>query len=174
MELKLHGGEVLQSFGSTSEDAQTFGRDIVSLECGHRLHRFCLVSWLQTTMTPTCPMCRSETQWQPSVEERTGFVQLVQQGWKNLPDTDKGFLKLVWIIAAIASLSDPFILFFAAFIFSVILPPTLLPTVIVFISGVRHAIGKNVVPGTRVFFILGIASTITFLTLANRAALQLA
>jgi len=159
----------LQTFGSAAEDAQTFGKDIVSLECGHRLHRFCLVSWLQTTLTPTCPLCRSETHWQPTMEERTGFIQIVQQGWKNLPQRDKSFLKWVWIIAGIASLSDPMILVTAAFLVSVILPPTLFPTVIVLLGSLRVAIGKHVRAGSRVFFILGIASSITFLTLANRA-----
>jgi len=142
----------------------------VSLECGHRLHRFCLVSWLQTSLTPTCPLCRAETHWQPSLEERTGMVQLVQQGWKNLPNGDKKFLKVVWILAGIASLTDPAILLTAAFLLSILLPPTLLPTVLVFLGGVNSLIGKRVWPGSRVFFILGIASSITFLTLANRAS----
>lgn len=160
----------MNTFGSTSEEAQTFGKDIVSLECGHRLHRYCLVSWLQTTLTPTCPLCRTETQWQPNIEERTGMVQLVQQGWKNLPNGDKRFLKIVWIIAGIASLTDPAILLTAAFLLSIILPPTLLPTVLVFLGSINSIVGRRVMPGSRVFFILGIASTITFLTLANRAS----
>ena len=168
--LQIHGGEVLNTFGSTSEEAKTFGKDIVSLECGHRLHRFCLVSWLQTTLTPTCPLCRNETQWQPTIEERTGMVQLVQQGWKNLPSGDQRFLKIVWIIAGIASLTDPAILVSAAFLLSILLPPTLLPTVLVFLGGLNAILGKGVLPGSRVFFILGIASTLTFLTLANRAS----
>jgi len=103
------------------------------------------------------------------MEERTGFIQIVQQGWKNLPQRDKSFLKWVWIIAGIASLSDPMILVTAAFLVSVILPPTLFPTVIVLLGSLRVAIGKHVRAGSRVFFILGIASSITFLTLANRA-----
>jgi hypothetical protein len=104
------------------------------------------------------------------MEEQTGFAQLVQQGWKNLPTRDQKFLKTVWIIAGIASLSDPAVLIFLAFILSVILPPTLLPTVIVFLGGIRAIIGPKVFPGSRVFVIVGIASTISFLTLANRAS----
>jgi len=133
------------------------------------MHRFCLVSWLQTTLSPTCPLCRNQTEWLPTMEEQTGFIQLVQQGWKNLPSRDQKFLKTIWIIAGIACLSDPAILIFAAFILSVVLPPTLLPTVIVFLGGIRALIGPKVMPGSRVFVIVGIASTISFLTLANRA-----
>jgi hypothetical protein len=98
------------------------------------------------------------------------MVQLVQQGWKNLPSGDQKFLKIVWIIAGIASLTDPAILVSAAFLLSILLPPTLLPTVLVFLGGINALIGKGVMPGSRVFFILGIASSITFLTLANRAS----
>ena len=98
------------------------------------------------------------------------MVQLVQQGWKNLPNGDKRFLKIVWIIAGIASLTDPAILLTAAFLLSIILPPTLLPTVLVFLGSINSIVGRRVMPGSRVFFILGIASTITFLTLANRAS----
>jgi hypothetical protein len=97
------------------------------------------------------------------------MIQLVQQGWKNLPAGDQKFLKIIWIIAGIASLTDPAILVSAAFLLSILLPPTLLPTVLVFLGGINAIIGTGVMPGSRVFFILGIASTITFLTLANRA-----
>lgn len=117
-------------------------------------------------------MCRSSTQWQPTLQERTGFIQLVQHGWKNLPSQEQNFLRLVWLIALLASFTDPFVLYLAAFILTVLLPPTLFPTIVVFLSGIRQAIGKNVFPGSRLFFIIGIASSITFLTLANRAYTQ--
>lgn len=97
------------------------------------------------------------------------MIQLVQQGWKNLPSGDQKFLKIIWIVAGIASLTDPAILVSAAFLLSILLPPTLLPTVLVFLGGINAIIGRGVMPGSRVFFILGIASSITFLTLANRA-----
>jgi hypothetical protein len=171
-QLKLtSGGETLRAFATPSEAPSSFGSDIVSLECGHRLHRFCLVRWLQTSQTPSCPTCRALTQWQPTLQERQQLVPLIQQGWKILAPREKSVIKYVWIFAAVACLTDPIVLVFLAFFFLILLPPIFFPSVLIMLAAARQAMGKTE-PGSRMFYSLGIASIITLVVLLHNHAVN--
>jgi hypothetical protein len=164
--LKLSGGnEVLRAFSNQSADTpSTFGNDIVSLECGHRLHRFCLVRWLQTSMIPSCPTCRALTQWLPQVTEQRQIAPLLKQCWKVLEPREQSFLKVVWIIAGVVCLLDPIVLIFLSFLLVLILPPLFFPSAFLLLGAARSLLG-NTEPGNRMFYALGIASSITIITL---------
>ena len=165
-QLKLEGGgEILRAFAHQSSDLpSTFGKDIVSLECGHRLHRYCLVRWLQTSSTPSCPTCRALTQWLPEINEQRQIAPLLQQCWKVLEPREKSFLKIVWIIAGIMCLFDPIVLIFLSFLLVLVLPLLYFPSAFVLLAAAKKLLG-NTEPGNRMFYALGLASSITLVTL---------
>ena len=167
----LGGGEILRSYSTPSEAPSSFGSDIVSLECGHRLHRFCLVRWLQTSQTPSCPTCRALTHWQPTLQERRQIIPLMQQGWKILAPREKSVIKYVWIFAGVACLTDPIVLVFLAFFFLILLPPVFFPSVVLLLAAARQAMGKTE-PGSRMFYSLGIASVVTLVCILHNHAVN--
>ena len=171
-QLKLvGGGELLKAYAIPADAPSTFGNDIVSLECGHRLHRFCLVRWLQSSQLPSCPSCRSLTQWVPTIDEQRQLVPLVQQGWKVLAVRERGVIKFVWALAGLACLTDPLVLVFLSFFMVVILPPIFFPAIFVMLSAARKLM-QGVEPGGRMFYALGIATAITLACVLHNAAVN--
>lgn len=171
-QLKLSGGlEVLRAFSIPTGTASSFGSDIVSLECGHRLHRFCLVRWLQTAQIPSCPTCRSITEWVPTLEEQQQILPLMQQGWKVLAPREKTVIKFVWVLAALACLTDPIVLIFMSFFFVAIMPPIFFPSAFLMIVAAKQSL-EITEPGSRMFYALGIATAITIATLLHNTAMN--
>jgi hypothetical protein len=75
----------------------------------------------------------------------------------------------VWIIAAVLCLFDPIVLIFLSFILVLILPPLFFPSAFLLLAAARKLLG-NTEPGNRMFYALGIASSITVITLLFNSA----
>lgn len=159
LELQSHG-ENVRAYGEPTEQPILFG-DILSLECGHRIHRSCMVSWLNTAPEPSCPMCRKLTKWTPSVEERTNLRSLIQQGWKTLENTERHTIMWTWIAAGIVCLTDPIGYFIISGILMMVTPPMLYTEMAMFLATIRKFIVANVRAGQRIMLAVTIALIIT-------------
>jgi hypothetical protein len=156
-------GETLRSFGEPSDNAVEFG-EVLSLECGHRLHRSCISQWINAANEPTCPMCRTLTKWVPSVTDTTSIRQLVQQGWKTLTPNQQSILQWVWIGCAVACFTDPFGYFFMSSLLMLCTPPIFYTEMAIALATLkRFIVSKNAAPGTRILISVGIATLITLL-----------
>jgi hypothetical protein len=158
-ELQSHG-EVIRAFGETSQDAVQFG-EILSLECGHRLHRSCMLAWLNQAPSPTCPMCRKETNWQPGIGERTNLRAIVQQGWKSLEKSEQNWIMWTWIIAGIVMLTDPIGYFIISGMFMMFTPPPFYGEMAMVLATVRKFIVSKNRPGHRIMIAVTFATIIT-------------
>lgn len=164
-DLKVQG-DTIRSLGSPSNVPVAFGQDVISLECGHRLHRSCLISWLTIGQTPTCPMCRTETEWAPQVAEERSIVRMIGQSWKNLSKNEHSFIKIVWIIAGLISITDPIGFTIFTSIILTLLPPVLFPQLLILFAFIRTRFISNS-PGVRMSMSFAIASLLTVLAIAN-------
>ena len=158
-------GNPIRSLGERSDSAIVFGQEVVSLECGHRLHRQCLVSWLRMAQSPTCPMCRNETEWLPSLQEERSITRLMNQSWKNLGHGEKNVLKIVWFICFLVSLTDPLIFSLVSSIICAILPPIFFPQVMILSAIIRRFISSA--PGVNASMSFAFGSLFTVLVLTN-------
>lgn len=175
----LVGGDPLRMFGAPSEDPVEIGKEVVALECGHRVHRGCLAQWLHAAATPSCPICRSETAW----EERGSDSEAIQhrqvsryvvQGWKALTPSEQKFVKWAWIAAGIVSVTDPVGFLVLSTLLLVITPPLMYGEMSIFLAALRRFIvGRNAKPGVRLTLAIGVAGIITFLAVVNHDAGQL-
>jgi hypothetical protein len=104
------------------------------------------------------------TQWLPQVTEQRQIAPLLKQCWKVLEPREQSFLKVVWIIAGVVCLLDPIVLIFLSFLLVLILPPLFFPSAFLLLGAARSLLG-NTEPGNRMFYALGIASSITIITL---------
>ena len=105
------------------------------------------------------------------VDEQRQLVPLVQQGWKVLAPREKSVIKFVWVLAALACLTDPLVLVFLSFFMIVVLPPIFFPTIFVMLSASRKLM-QGVEPGGRMFYALGIATSITLACVLHNAAVN--
>ena len=166
-------GDVVRAFGQRSQSAVAFGEEIVSLECGHRMHRQCLVQWLNSTMNPTCPMCRHVTEWKPNLQEEARISRMMETSWKVLNTKEKNVVKLTWIVAGCVAITDPIGFFFVSVLIMMITPPLLYSEMATSLARLKQFVVGKQGPGIRIVFAAGIASIITILTLANHEALEL-
>jgi len=164
-DLKVQG-DAIRSLGTRSDTPIAFGQEVISLECGHRLHRSCLISWLTIGQSPTCPMCRYQTEWVPDVHEERSIVRMIGQSWKSLGAREHSFIKLIWILAAVISISDPIGFTIFTSIILTLLPPFLFPQLIIIFAFVRSRFVSNE-PGVRLSMSFAIASLLSVLTIAN-------
>ena len=162
-ELHSHG-EVIRAFGEPSQDAVQFG-EILSLECGHRIHRSCMLSWLNQAPAPTCPMCRKETNWQPGIGERTNLRAIMQQGWKSLEEGEQNWIKWTWIIAGIVMLTDPIGFFLVSGLLMMFTPPTLYGEMAMVLASIRRFIVAKSRPGHRIMIAITTATIVTLYVL---------
>jgi Ring finger domain len=166
-------GDNLRAFGSPSASAVTFGKEVIALECGHRMHRQCLVNWLNTSLTPTCPMCRQLTNWKPELQEEKRLSRLVETSWKVLSNNEQNVVLLTWIIAGIVILTDPIGYFVISSILMVLTPPIFYGEIaILFAFMKKYLVGKQPA-GVRMTIAIGVATIITLLTMANHEVVDM-
>lgn len=164
-EMKIQGDSI-RAFGEPTEEAVAFGQEVISLECGHRLHRSCLISWLTIGQTPNCPMCRHMTEWTPEISEERSIPRMLLQSWKTLGPKEHSFIKIVWIVALLISLTDPIgFTIISTLIFSV-LPPVFVPHVVVASAFFRMNFVSHA-PGVRLSMAFATASLLTVLAITN-------
>ena len=154
-------GDELRSYGSPSESASNLGKDIVSLECGHRMHRECILGWFQSTTVMTCPMCRRETAWAPEVIETSSLSSMMNQAWKTLHTSEKRTLSWLWVIVALVSITDPIGFAFVSAVLLMITPPLLYAQVALSLHAVRNVLVGQNSPGVRIAMSVGIATILT-------------
>lgn len=166
-------GDALRSFGTPSSSAVAFGQDVVSLECGHRMHRQCLVQWLNTTMNPTCPMCRHLTEWKPNLNEEARISRMVATSWKVLNRKEQNIVRLTWIVAACVAITDPIGFFLVSAVVMMITPPLLYAEMAITLSTLKKFVVGKQPPGLRIVIAAGVASIVTILTVANHEVLEM-
>ena len=162
-------GESVRAYGEASNDPVMFG-DILSLECGHRLHRSCMLAWLNQAPEPSCPMCRKVTTWQPSVDERTNLRAIVQQGWKTLETSEQNWIMWTWIIAGIVSLTDPIGFVLVSGLIMAVTPPMFYPDMAIFLATIKRFLVSKAKPGQRIMVAVTAAVIITLYILTLHLA----
>jgi hypothetical protein len=115
-------GEAIKSFGQVSSEPTVFGK-IVSMECGHRMHRDCLVRWLTVAPEASCPMCRTLTAWRPTITEHENLSVIMRRGFEVLNENEQRMLKWIWILALVIALTDRVGFYFLSAIILAITPP---------------------------------------------------
>ena len=170
-QLKVQG-DTLRSFGEPSETAVSFGSQVIALECGHRMHRSCLVSWLNTTLNPTCPMCRTLTEWKPSLQEEKRISRLLTTSWKVLSKPEQTIVKISWIVAGIVAFTDPIGFFLVACLIMVVTPPFFYAEMALLLASLKKYFVGSQPPGVRIVLATGAAAIITALTVTNHEVLE--
>ena len=167
-------GDNLRAFGTPSNDAVEFGSEVIALECGHRMHRQCLVSWLNTSMSATCPMCRRITEWKPELREEKRISRLAQTSWKVLSTKEQNFILISWIIAAIVSFTDPLGFFIVSTLLMLVTPPIFYGEMAILLATLKQfLVSKKSPAGLRICLSVGAATIITILTAANHEVLDM-
>jgi hypothetical protein len=159
-------GDAIRAFGEPTENAVAFGQEVISLECGHRLHRSCLIEWLNFAQAPTCPMCRGLTEWEPDVGEERSISRMLLQSWKSLGQKEHSFIKIVWFVALLVALTDPLAFsILTTFLFAV-LPRIFLPQAVVAVAFFKmYFVSKE--PGIRMSMAFAVASLLSVVAITN-------
>jgi len=165
LDLKVEGDSI-RSYGQPSVEPVIFGQDVISLECGHRLHRNCLIQWLTIGEAPTCPMCRQETEWEPDIKEERSIYRLMKHSWSTLDKKEHSFIKIVWIIALIFAMTDPIGFTIVSSILLTFTPPILFPQVVLLFAFFRANFVSHQ-PGVRLSMSFAVASLLTVLAITN-------
>ena len=166
-------GETLRAFGVRSEHAVQFGDHVLSLECGHRLHRDCMMQWVNTALEPSCPICRAKTAWRPALDEQSNLRQLMGQSWKTLGSTQQTTILWTWIIAAIVSVTDPIGYLFLSTIIMLVTPPMFYAEMAMFLAWVRKFVVSDATqPGFRILVVIGFATLVTIIVAASETDLM--
>lgn len=140
--LESHGEE-FRTFGLAAPHPVAFG-DIVSLECGHRIHRDCLLEYANVAgMHFTCPVCRGRTSWNPPVEEVDNMRALMQRGWKTLNDTERRVLQWTWITVLVLTFMDPIGFSVISALLLALTPPLMYPEMIATLTSLRLTVVKG-------------------------------
>lgn len=167
-------GDNLRAFGTPSNDAIEFGNEVIALECGHRMHRQCLVSWLNTSLSATCPMCRRVTEWKPELVEEKRISRLAQTSWKVLSNKEQNLILISWIIAGIVSFTDPLGFFIVSTILMIFTPPIFYGEMALLLATLKtFFVSKKSPAGLRICLAVGAASIVTILTVANHEVLDM-
>jgi len=166
-------GDALRAFGQPSRDPVAFGAEVISLECGHRMHRSCLVQWLNTTLNPTCPMCRNLTDWKPSLAEERRISRLLETSWKQLSNSEQNVVKWTWIIAGIVCVTDPLGFLLVASILMLLTPPVFYAEMALFLGWMKKYVVGPQPAGLRILLAAGVASIVTALTVTNHEVLEM-
>lgn len=166
-------GDNLRAFGSPSSTAIQFGKEVLALECGHRMHRQCLVNWLNTSLTPTCPMCRQLTQWKPELQEEQRLSRLMETSWKVLSKKEQNVVLLTWIIAGCVILTDPIGYFVISTLLMVLTPPIFYGEMALILAAMKRFLVGKQPAGLRMTIAIGVATIITLLTLANHEVIEM-
>ena len=165
-------GDSLRSYGEPSDTAVQFGAEVLALECGHRMHRACLVQWLNTTLNPTCPMCRHLTEWKPTLQEERRISRLLETSWKVLSKPEQTVVKISWIVAGIVAFTDPIGFYLVASLVMVLTPPFFYAEMAILLASLKKYIVGPQPPGIRILLAAGVASIITALTVTNHEVLE--
>lgn len=166
-------GDALRAFGTPSSDPVAFGSEVIALECGHRMHRSCLVQWLNTTLNPTCPMCRTLTDWKPSLSEERRISRLMETSWKQLSAPEQGVVKWTWILAGIFCVTDPLGYLLVASLLMVVTPPVFYAEMALFLAWLKKYVVGAQPAGLRILLAAGVASIVTVLTVTNHEVLEM-
>jgi hypothetical protein len=158
-------GETIKSFGELSAEPVLFG-NIISMECGHRLHRDCLSRWLLVAPEASCPMCRTLTAWRPSTGEHQNLSSILKRGYEIMTPREKSFLKWIWLAALLVSLTDQAGFYVFSFLILMLTPPPITPLVFSFLVGVRKFfVGGEV--GERILIAVALASLSSILVVST-------
>ena len=158
-------GDNIRSYAEPTSSASNLGKEIVSLECGHRMHRSCLIEWFQISPNPTCPMCRSTTEWKPQTEENRKISLMMARGWDSLGNAEKRIIYVAWGLAVCLTLLDPVGFTLASSFLMLFTPPFLYPQMAILMASLKSMIiPASATPGLRIVVGIGIASIITIMT----------
>ena len=138
------------------------------------MHRACLVQWLNTTLNPTCPMCRTLTEWKPNLQEEKRISRLIETSWKQLSRPEQNIVKWTWIIAGIVCITDPIGYVLVASILMVLTPPVFYAEMAILLGSLKKYIVGPQPAGMRIILATGIASIVTALTVTNHEVLDMA
>ena len=166
--LESHG-ESIRAWGEPTDHPILFG-DILSLECGHRLHRACMVGWINNAPAASCPMCRKVTTWAPSATEQTNLRALVTQSWKTLHESEQNWILWTWVIAGGVALTDPIGFYVIAGLLMMLTPPMMYADMAMLLAGVRRFVVAKSAPGMRIMLATTVALAVTLVVLTLHVA----
>ena len=156
-------GDVMRGYGQPTSKPVVFG-DVISLECGHRIHRVCMTHWVNVSPAATCPMCRGVTEFAPTLEEQTYLKHVLGKGWIILTPWEKRVILWSWIAAAVVSVSDPMGFAVVSSLVTLLTPPFLWGHTLVMLHAARD-MSVSGPPGARICIAVTFACAMTSVVL---------